>query len=51
MSMTSCPQCKSMVYEGAPICPHCDLRLKPRSPLWLLAWILPIGAAVAWWLW
>ena len=50
MSMRSCPKCKSLVHELAPVCPNCDLRLRPRSKAWWLLAALPIALVVVWFL-
>jgi uncharacterized paraquat-inducible protein A len=50
MSMKSCPSCRSLVHELAPVCPNCDLRLRPRSKLWWVLALAPIAGAIVWYL-
>lgn len=48
MTMKTCPGCKSLVHEQAPVCPSCDLRLRPHNVLLYVGVGLVIAGIIAW---
>ncbi len=48
MTMKSCPSCRSLVHELAPVCPNCDVRLRPHNvPLYVGVGLVIVGI-IAW---